>query len=128
MILGLGVDLCSISRMERAARSDYFVRRLFRPSEIAYAEGKGAKGRAGAYASAFAAREAFAKAGGVSIYRLALASGICLERTEEGPRLAVPPEVDAAFERGEKKAWVSLSHDGDFAVAVVVIELIKNSK
>ena len=123
MILGLGVDLCSISRMERAARSDYFVRRLFRPSEIAYAE-KG-KGRASAYASAFAAREAFAKASGISIYSLALASRICLERTEGGPRLVVPPEVDAAFERGEKRAWVSLSHDGDFAVAVVVIE---NSK
>ncbi|MDR1048451.1 MAG: 4'-phosphopantetheinyl transferase superfamily protein [Synergistaceae bacterium] len=123
MILGLGVDLCSISRMERATRSAYFVRRLFRPSEIAYAEGKG-KGRAASYASAFAAREAFvkAKAGGVSLYKLALSSRICLERTEEGPRLFVPPEVDAAFERGEKRAWVSLSHDGDFAVAVVVIE------
>ena len=124
MILGLGVDLCGISRMERAARSNYFVRRLFRPSEIAYAEGKG-KGRAGAYASAFAAREAFAKASGISIYKLALASRISLERTEEGPRLVVPPEVDAAFERGEKRAWVSLSHDGDFSVAVVVIESSK---
>jgi holo-[acyl-carrier protein] synthase len=121
MILGLGVDLCSISRMERAVRSPYFVRRLFRPSEIAYAEGKG-KGRAGAYASAFAAREAFAKAGGVSIYRVALSSHICLERTKDGPRLIVPPEVDPAFERGEKRVWVSLSHDGDFSVAVVVIE------
>jgi holo-[acyl-carrier protein] synthase len=110
--------------MERAARSPHFVRRLFRPAEIAYAEGKG-KGRAGAYASAFAAREAFAKASGVSIYRLALASRICLERTEEGPRLAVPPEVDAAFERGEKRAWVSLTHDGDYAAAVVVIENLR---
>jgi holo-[acyl-carrier protein] synthase len=107
--------------MEKAARSPYFVRRVFRPSEIAYAEGKG-RGRAGSYASAFAAREAFAKAGGVSLYKLVLSSRICLERTEAGPRLLVPPEVDAAFERGEKRAWVSLSHDGDFAVAVVVIE------
>jgi holo-[acyl-carrier protein] synthase len=111
--------------MERAILSPYFVRRLFRPSEIAYAEGKGkrnGKGRADAYASAFAAREAFAKASGVSLYRLALSSRICLERTEGGPRLVVPPELDAAFERGEKRAWVSLSHDGDYAVAVVVIE------
>jgi holo-[acyl-carrier protein] synthase len=123
MILGLGVDLCSVSRMERAVRSAHFVRRLFRPSEIAYAEGRG-KGRAASFASAFAAREAFAKASGVSLYRLALSSRICLERTAEGPRLVVPPEVDAAFERGEKRVWVSLSHDGDFAVAVAVIEKI----
>jgi holo-[acyl-carrier protein] synthase len=121
MILGLGVDLCSISRMERAVRSAHFVRRIFRPAEIAYAEGKGRE-RAASYASAFAAREAFAKAGGVSMYKLALSSQICLERTAEGPRLLVPPEVDAAFARGEKRVWVSLSHDGGFVVAVAVIE------
>jgi holo-[acyl-carrier protein] synthase len=123
MIVGLGVDLCRISRMRRAVRSLHFVRRIFRPSEIAYAEGKGNEGAAAAsYAAAFAAREAFAKASGVSLYALTLSSRFSLEREEGAPRLSVPPEVDAAFGRGKKKAWVSLSHEGDYAVAVVVIE------
>jgi holo-[acyl-carrier protein] synthase len=113
--------------MERAIRSAHFVRRIFRPSEIAYAEGKG-RARAASYASAFAAREAFAKAGGVSVYKLAFSSQISLERTDEGPRLVVPLEVDPAFARGEKRAWVSLSHDGDFAVAVVVIEALMSKE
>jgi holo-[acyl-carrier protein] synthase len=109
--------------MRKAVRSAYFVRRIFRPAEIAYADGKGGDhARAASYASAFAAREAFAKASGISMYKVALSSQICLERSREGiPRLVVPPDLDAGF-AGEKKAWVSLSHDGHYAVAVVVIE------
>ena len=123
MILGLGVDLCDIRRMQRAIRSDYFVRRVFRPEEIAYADGKGT-GRAASYASAFAAREAFSKASGVSMYKLALGSQLRLDRSEEIPRLVVPPDVDADFSARKKRAWVSLSHDGNYAVAVVVIEKV----
>jgi holo-[acyl-carrier protein] synthase len=124
MILGLGVDLCSIPRMEKATRSSHFVKRLFRPAEIAYADGKG-KGRAASFAAAFAAREAFAKASGVSLFTLTLSSRFCLERTGGGaPRLVVPPDLDAGFAAGEKRAWVSLSHDGDYAVAVVAIEAV----
>ncbi|MDR3264751.1 MAG: 4'-phosphopantetheinyl transferase superfamily protein [Synergistaceae bacterium] len=123
MILGLGIDLCSIPRMERAVRSPHFVRRLFRPAEIAYADGRGnERSRAASFASAFAAREAFAKASGVSIYTLALNSQIFLDRTEAGPRLIVPPELDPAYSRGEKRAWVSISHDGDYVAVVVVLE------
>ncbi|MCL2009944.1 MAG: 4'-phosphopantetheinyl transferase superfamily protein [Synergistaceae bacterium] len=124
MILGLGVDLCSIIRMKRAVRSEHFVRRIFHPEEIAYADGKGNElARAASFASAFAAREAFAKAGGVSMYKLAFSRSFCLERSNTGgPRLAVPRDLDADFEEGRKRAWVSLSHDGDYAVAVVVIE------
>ena len=125
MILGLGVDLCDILRMQKAVRSAYFVRRIFRPSEIAYADGKGGdRARAASFASAFAAREAFSKASGISMYKVALSSRICLERSREGiPRLIVPSDLDAGFAEG-KKAWVSLSHDGNYAVAVVVIESV----
>jgi holo-[acyl-carrier protein] synthase len=131
MILGLGVDLCSIPRMEKAARSSYFVKRLFHPVEIAYADGKGGgKGRASSLAAAFAAREAFAKASGVSLFTLILASRFHpsrfhLERTEGVPRLVIPPDLDAGFAAGKKRAWVSLSHEGDYVVAIVAIEAIE---
>ena len=124
MIAGVGVDLCSIARMEKVVKGEHFVRRIFRPEEIAYADAKGNdRARAASFAAAFAAREAFSKASGISMYRLALSSQICLER-EEGqvPRLVVPPELDDGFTWGFKRAWVSLSHDGDYAVALVVIE------
>ena len=121
MIIGLGVDLCSISRIKKATRSRYFVERIFRPSEIAYAEERG-KGAASSYAAAYAAREAFAKATGLSFAKIVLSNWFCLERKNGVPRIAVSPELDGAFARGERTAWVSLSHDGDYAVAVVVIE------
>ncbi|MDR2178922.1 MAG: 4'-phosphopantetheinyl transferase superfamily protein [Synergistaceae bacterium] len=129
MIAGLGVDLCSISRMEKAVRSAYFVQRIFRPPEIAYARGKGKenlRAQAASFASAFAAREAFAKASGVSIYKVALS--VYLERTNGVPSLVFPSEADFAadFAEGRKRAWVSLSHDGDYAVAAVVIEAFRN--
>lgn len=124
MIIGLGVDLCSISRMQRAIWSPYFVRRIFRASEISYADGKGNDhARAASYASAFAAREAFAKASGMTLYQLALGSAICLERDGGVPRLVVPAALDPELAEGlEKRVWVTLSHEGDYAVAVVVIE------
>ena len=123
MIVGLGVDLCSIPRMEKAVRSAYFVERVFRPAEIAYAGAKeNARARAASFASAFAAREAFAKASGISMYKIALSSQFCLERADGVPRLAVSPHMDADVAEGRKRAWVSLSHDGDYAIAVVAIE------
>jgi len=124
MILGLGVDLCSVTRMRNAVRSDYFVRRIFRPEEIDYADGKGNEpARAASFAAAFAAREAFSKASGISMYKIALSSSFCLARPRAGaPCLVVSCDLDADFAEGRKRAWVSLSHDGDYAVAVVVIE------
>ena len=125
MIAGLGVDLCSIPRMEKAVRSDYFVRRIFRSPEIAYSDAKAnAASRAASFASAFAAREAFAKASGISMYKVALSSQIYLERRSGVPSLVVLPDLDADFTEGRKRTWVSLSHDGNYAVAVVVIEAL----
>ena len=123
MILGLGVDLCNILRMKNAVRSDHFVRRVFCPEEIAYAGGKNNElARAAGFASAFAAREAFSKASGVPMYKVVFSRLLCLERRTGGPRLTISRDLDAGFAEGKKRAWVSLSHDGDYAVAVVVIE------
>ena len=123
MILGLGVDLCNITRMKNAVRSEHFVRRIFHPEEISYADGKGNElARAASFASAFAAREAFSKASGISMYKVAFSQSFCLERRAGGPSLSVSRDLDADLAEGTKRVWVSLSHDGDYAVAVVVIE------
>ena len=129
MILGLGVDLCNINRMKKAVRSDYFVRRVFRPEEITYADGKGNElARAASYASAFAAREAFSKASGISMYKIAFSQSFCLERSAGGPSILISDELDADFAEGRKRTLVSLSHDGDYAVAVVIVEEIERRR
>src|SRR5918995_3445637 len=60
-ILGLGVDLCEIARMERAiSRHPTFRDRVFTPEEIAYCESRARPSES--YAGRFAAREATIKA------------------------------------------------------------------
>jgi holo-[acyl-carrier protein] synthase len=60
-IVGLGVDICEIARMERAISRHPTLRdRVFAPEEIAYCESKARP--AESYAGRFAAREATIKA------------------------------------------------------------------
>jgi holo-[acyl-carrier protein] synthase len=60
-IVGLGVDICEIARMERAlARHVTMRERVFTPEEIAYCDSKARP--AESYAGRFAAREAVIKA------------------------------------------------------------------
>lgn len=60
-IVGLGVDICEIARMERAiSRHPTFRDRVFTPEEIAYCDSKARP--AESYAGRFAAREATIKA------------------------------------------------------------------
>ena len=60
-IVGLGVDICEIARMERAiSRHPTFRDRVFTPEEIAYCDSKARP--AESFAGRFAAREAVIKA------------------------------------------------------------------
>ena len=60
-ILGLGVDICEIGRMERALQRHPTMReRVFTPEERAYCDSKARPGES--YAGRFAAREAVIKA------------------------------------------------------------------
>ena len=60
-IVGLGVDICEIARMERAISRHSTLRdRVFTPEEIAYCDSKARP--AESYAGRFAAREATIKA------------------------------------------------------------------
>jgi holo-[acyl-carrier protein] synthase len=62
-ILGLGVDICEITRMERAlARHPTMRGRVFTPEEVAYCDARARP--AESYAGRFAAREAVNKAHG----------------------------------------------------------------
>jgi holo-[acyl-carrier protein] synthase len=63
MIVGTGVDLCEVDRIQKAIESSHgkrFVERVYTPLEIAYAESKANKWER--YAARFAAKEAGMKA------------------------------------------------------------------
>ena len=64
MIIGLGVDLCDIRRVERVMQrfGDRFIDRVFTETERARARRRTASLHAATYAKRFAAKEACAKA------------------------------------------------------------------
>ena len=66
-MIGLGLDLCEIARIERMLqKGDAFLRRFFTEEERAYVAAKGNAGAASA-AAMFAAKEAFLKAAGLGL-------------------------------------------------------------
>jgi hydroxyethylthiazole kinase-like uncharacterized protein yjeF len=120
VIVGLGIDLCSVARMKRAIQSDHFVERVFHPSEIKYAFSKAAP--AVHLAGSFAAREAFCKASSVTMYSAAF-GGVWVERTDSAPLLKINDKVSSIIPPHKQGVpHLSITHDGDYAVAVVVIE------
>lgn len=126
MVAGIGVDLCRISRIESALKSEHFRESVFSLNEIAYAESKGAR-KFESYASCFAAREAFIKASGLSLSRVMLGRDFELVRKENGgPAIRLSGELEALYPEESTKIFVSLTHEGDYACAMVVIEKIND--
>ena len=120
-VIGVGVDLCAVSRMERACQRPHFVQRVFTEGERAYLDAKG-KGHDRSAAAMFAAKEAVAKALGTGFSGGVMPEQIEVTHAESG----VPGVVlrGAALARlaqmGGAKVMLSLSHEGDMAAAFAV--------
>lgn len=117
-----GVDLVSVERIERimARWGDKFLRRVYTEGEIAYSTSKVSPARS--FAARFAAKEAFYKA--VSPWRGDPIGHKSIEVVvgEDGVP-AIRPHGNAARALGNRTASLSLSHEQDLAVAVVVTSL-----
>ncbi len=121
MIVGVGIDVCSIERMRVAIErhGDRFFARICSDVERGDLAGRDL---ATALAGRFAAKEAFAKA-------LDGAPGVAwhdvrVRKTSTGrPRLELVRSALALAERAGASRWhVSITHDAGIASAVVVLE------
>lgn len=123
MIKGLGLDLARVSRVDEAWQrfGQRFLARCFTPAEAAACLKRPRPAQA--FAMRFAAKEAFAKAAGLGMRGLAWTE---IEVT--GDALGKPLLVlhgrarDWAAAQGIAACHLSLSDDGDYAAAVVVLE------
>lgn len=121
-IVGVGVDLCEIGRLRRAMGRAGFRRRVFSDTEA-----RDCRGRAHPeihFAARFAAKEAYFKAlgtgwsGGIGWRDVSVRS-----RRAGAPSLRVGGAAARASKAlGVTRSHLSLSHAGDYAVAVVVLE------
>lgn len=124
MIVGLGIDVEEVERLERAlARSGpRFAARLFTPRERTDAEDL--KDATEFLTGRFAAKEAFFKALGTGVSRGITWQDAEITNAEGGaPELEVRGRAREVFEaRGARRVWLSITHTGRVAAAVVVLE------
>jgi holo-[acyl-carrier protein] synthase len=126
VIVGIGVDVCDVARIEQSLggrTADRFRARVFTAEEAAYCDARG-RMRLESYAAGFAAKEAVLKALGTG-----WADGLAWHEVEVVHDAAGAPQValhgvaaTRARRRGVTRVHLTLSHTGGLAVAVVVLE------
>ncbi len=114
----IGIDTVFIPRIEKAVKSDAFRERVFTETERKYCEGRSHP--AASYAGIFCAKEAAVKAlkrgfgGGI------MPSDIEIDHDRRGTPI-FKACGKAAILLSDYAVDVSISHDGDYAVAVVML-------
>ena len=127
MIVGLGMDVCSIERMRRALErhGDRFFSRICSENERADLTGRD---QATALAGRFAVKEAFAKAldgaPGVGWHEVEVRRG-----TSGRPVLELKGNALSSVEKVGADRWhVTITHDAGIAAAVVILERSGNER
>lgn len=122
-IVGVGIDLVEIPRLERAISrwGERISRRLFTEREREFCADRARPGEC--LAASLAAKEAFFKALGTG-----KAHGVAWKEVEVERHKGAPPAIRISGRTGELfrakgmgKIWLSLSHEGSLSVAMVVI-------
>lgn len=122
MIRGIGIDVVAVNRMRRWLDDELLLRRYFadREREAIYERRDGA---ALSLAARFAAKEAFAKALGTGFRGFGLRDVWVVNDALGKPELHVIGAAEQALHRiGGNKLWLSLTHEREDAIAMVVIE------
>lgn len=123
MILGIGIDLVDVRRMEGIIFRwhEKFLRRVFTEKEIRYCNNK--KNPAQRFATRYAAKEAFIKAlypkgeKGINYHEIEIGE------KDRRPMVNLVGDAKKTTEsKGVKNIFIMLSHDGNYGIANVVLE------
>jgi len=125
MIIGIGIDMVLVQRMKKWMETPGLTERYFHPEEIQYVLEKG-DNAVFSLAARFASKEAFGKALGTGLEGIEL-KDIMVKNKENGrPELLVFGTALRALEKisagSSCKIHVSLSHEKDNAIAIVILE------
>ena len=126
MIYGIGMDLVKVKRIEEALKrwGERFQDKVFTPGEVHYCLQK--KNPSPNFAARFAAKEAFVKALGIGIRRGVHWRDVEVQRDPLGkPVLKLYGRaVEICQQEKIGGLFLSLTHDGDYSGAIVVLEKI----
>jgi holo-[acyl-carrier protein] synthase len=124
MITGIGIDVVQVKRMEHWLQDSNLLQRYFHPKELEYVSSRG-DSAALSLAARFAAKEAFGKALGIGFTNITL-KDIMVSNNQIGrPEIKLFLSAKEALEKsGADKVHVSLTHERDNAIAMVVLERV----
>lgn len=124
MILGIGTDIVTVSRMgdKLESNGDRFARRLLTDTE--YAEYETKQNGAAYLAKRFAAKEATVKAMGTGFADGITWKHVCVRNNEKGaPFIELSgPAQEKALAMGVQHVHLSISDEREHAVAFVILE------
>ena len=118
MIIGTGIDIIEIKRIEKAAENNLFIKKIFTENEIEYLRNKNIQSMAGL----FCAKEAVSKSLGTGISGFSWRD---IEIMHEGEKPFVNLHENAQKIADEKKilnVQISISHCREYAVSMAVAE------
>ncbi len=122
MILGVGIDVVHVDRIRHWRSVSGLYERFFNAEELAAALPRGEVGIL-SLAARFAAKEAFGKAIGSGLRHFSLKDISVLNDSNGRPFVVLTGTAERAFtEFGGRRIAVSLSHERDNALAMVIIE------
>jgi len=123
MIIGIGIDIIEISRIEKVMnRTRSFIEKSFTDSEIQYFKSKGLKGNV--IAGNFAAKEAISKAMGTGFRGFGLKDIEVLRDGLGKPIVNLSEKIYDLLDAKEFIMHISISHNKENAIAYAVMEEI----
>lgn len=113
----VGIDIVEISQVKRIKNLERFLDKFFAIEEIRYIRTKAKKEQT--IAGIFAGKEAFLKSIEIGIGQIPLNKVIIGHKENSAPYLVMNNEVTSALNSfGYKSADISISHGGNYSIAV----------
>ena len=121
----IGIDMTTVSRIEKSCQKPSFLTHVFTKGELDAFYNR-EKPKFASLAANFAAKEAFSKALGTGIRDFSLNEVEILRDKLGAPYFNFYGKAVEIVAQGGYSAQVSLSHEGDMAIAMVLLEKTKN--
>ncbi|MBT23159.1 MAG: hypothetical protein CMD62_02690 [Gammaproteobacteria bacterium] len=124
LIYGIGIDLCSIRRVQNIKDLNKFANKILSSGEIKHLDTLDQKNSVNYLAKQFAAKEALSKALGTGLIGDVKLNLIEIDRDQSGkPYIKMNDHMKTLLSKiGVNSTFVSLADDSDFAVATVILE------
>ena len=124
MIYGIGIDLCSIRRVQNIKDLNKFANKILTSGEIKHLDTLDQKNSVNYLAKQFAAKEALSKALGTGLIGDVKLNFIEIDRDQSGkPYIKMNDHMKTILSKiGVNSTFVSLADDSDYAIATVILE------